>query len=228
MTDPEPMPMTEDTTRPPPGALLLGAKLLAALLVLSSLAGLYLATLGAPALVLGMFAFELVTLLAAALAVFAAFGAFARGWALALACIAGTVFGATMLGYIDGRPNFLTSPDSARMLQALVIARVLIVAAIGALASVAVFAGSPRAWRSLFTGLALGLPVLVALAVAWKWGRPWLLTPQDGAMEIARLAVLVVGSLVGAVMFSAAVHLVIRAYERGLSDQNPDKDAAKA
>lgn len=228
MTDPHPMP-TPDRTPTPPRAILLGAKLVAALLLLSSLVGLGLAIFGAPAVVVGMLAFELVTLVAVVFAVLASLDRFADGWALAMACIAGTVFGAAVLGiYVDGRPNFLSSPDAARLLRVLLLARVALAAAVAGLATLAVFARSKRSWRHFFVGAALGLPVLVALALAWQVGRPWLLTPQTGAMEALRLAVLILGSLVLAIMFSAAVHQVIRAYEVGLDDQRPNNDAAGA
>ncbi len=226
MTDPEPMPTAPDPTRPPPTGVLVAAKLVAALLALSSVAGLALATMGAPAIVIGMLAFELVVLVATVFAVLASLGRFLNGWALAMACVAGTVFGATMLGYIDGRPNFLTSPDAARMLKLLVVARIVLVGATAGVATLAVFSGCARAWRRFFFGLALGVPVLVVLAIGWQWGRPWLLTPQSGAMEFLRLGVLIVGSLVAAIVFSAAVHNVIRAYEVGLDDQRPNKDPA--
>ncbi|MEZ6243546.1 MAG: hypothetical protein R3B57_10950 [Phycisphaerales bacterium] len=227
MTDPEPMP-TPVPTPPPSGVILLGSKLVAALLLLSSLVGLGLALFGAPAVVVGMFAFELVTLVAVVFAVLAAFGRFADGWALAMACVAGTVFAASALGYIDGRPNFLTSPDAARVLKGLVVARVSLAGVVALLATLAVFSRNPRSWRHFLIGAGLGLPVLLALAIAWKIGRPWLLTPQTGPIEILRLGVLVLGSVVLAVMFSAAVHNVIRAYEVGLDDQRPNNDAAGA
>ncbi len=211
---------------PPPPAVRRAVLVLSLILGASSLLGLWLAFMGAGSVVIGMLGFELVVLVAAVIAVLAGLGRFRSGYALALACVGGTVFGATVLGFVDGRPNFVSSPDLARVLRLMVYARVLLAGLLGAGAALAVLSRDASSWGSLGRGLAVGSPVVVVGALAILFARDWLTVPRDGVLEAVRIGSIILGVLVLGGFFCASVHLVIRAFQAGDVDRSPENDGA--
>ncbi len=212
---------------PPPSPALRRAVLVLSLLLgASSLAGLGLALMGTSSIIIGMLGFEVVVLVSAVIAILCGLGRFTNGYAMALACAAGTALGATLLGFLDARPNFVSSPDMARVLRGIVMARVLIAVALGALGALAVFSRNSSSWGSLGRGLLMAAPVVISGVLLAMFGKGWLTVPRDGAFEAVRIGSIVLGAFVLGGFFSASVHLVIRAFQSGDIDRMPENDSA--
>ncbi|MFI4898084.1 MAG: hypothetical protein ACIARR_09680 [Phycisphaerales bacterium JB059] len=221
------MPDESDMTTPsrtpePPASLRRAVLGVSLILGLSSLGGLALAGAGAESVVIGMLGFEVVVFVAAVIAVLAGLGRFTSGYGLALACVAGTVLGASVLGFVDGRPNFVSSPDLARALEALVLVRLGVALALAALASLVVFVRRRSSWGYLGRGLLVGAPVVIAGGLVGLFARGWVLTPREGAMEAIRVGSIILGAMVLGGFFCASVHLIIRAYQAGDLDASPE------
>lgn len=206
----------------PPVSLRRAVLAVSLFLGVSSLGGLALAGAGAESIVIGMLGFEVVVFVAAVIAVLAGLGRFTSGYGLALACVAGTVFGASVLGFVDGRPNFESSPDMARALEVLVRVRIGVALALAALASLVVFVRHRSSWGYLGRGLLVGAPVLIAGALVWLFARGWVLTPREGTMEAVRVGSIILGAMVLGGFFCASVHLIIRAYQAGDLERSPE------
>lgn len=205
--------MPSDPLPPPPAAIRRAVLVTSLVLGASSLAGLGLAVVGTSSVVLGLLGFELVVFVAAVLAVLAGFGRFRNGYGLALACVAGTVVGATLLGYVDGKPNFVSNPDMARLLKANVLARAGLAGAMGALGAAAVLNRDRRSWGVLVKGLVVVSPVVVIGGLTVVFARDWLTSPRDGAGEAVRIGSIVLGVMVLGGFFCAGAHLIIRAFQ---------------
>ena len=218
--------MPEESIQPPPASIRRAVLVFSLLLGVSSLAGLTLACVGTSSVVLGMLGFEIVVFVAAALAILAGLGRFKSGYGLALACVAGAVGGATLLGYVDGKPNFVSNPDTARLLKALVLARIGLVGALGALGAIAVLIRDRRSWGHLVKGLIVSAPVVLVGGLALAFARDWLLSPRDGAGEAVRIGTLVLGVMVLGGFFCAGVHQIIRAFQTCDVDRLSENEGA--
>ena len=127
-----------------------------------------------------------------------------------------------MLGFVDGRPNFVSNPDMARALKALLVTRLAVSGALGALASLAVFSRRRASWRHLGKGLLAGAPVVIGAALVAMFARGWVSTPREGTMEAVRVGTIILGAMVLGGFFCASVHLIIRAYQAGDLDASPE------
>lgn len=166
-----------------------------------------------------LFGFELVTLVAAALGVLFGLGRFHAsqegegigGTALALACIAGTIFVAAVLGWKSVTP----AAGEARIVGGIPLtvvegARVLIALVLAALAAGVVLAPEPKAWRPAVVGSLLGAPVAGFVGAYLYPGSRGAVTGLFGNPIAAVVVTLVLGGLL-----AASVHLIIRAFEIG-------------
>ena len=166
--------------------------------------------------------FEVVTLAAGVLGVFFGLGRFRQGnggAGLGLACIAGTILVAAVLGMMSVTAS---AGESRRVggipLVPVELARVLGAFLMAAGAAWVVLAPERRAWKPAVLGAVLGAPVAgVALgylypgtrgAVSGLFGNPW----------AAVAATLVLGGLL-----AASVHLIVRAFEIGTGAAGPDR-----
>ena len=211
MDDQSAMPL--DPLPPPPTIIRRAVLAVSLVLAASSLGGLAMAGLGASSVVLGMLGFEIVVFVSAILALLAGLGRFRNGYGLALACLAGTVLGASVLGYTDGKPNFVSNPDLARLLRVLILTRIATAGALGALGACAVLVRDPRSWRYLLKGVVVSMPVIVVGGLTLVFARSWLTTPREGALEAVRIGSIVLGVMVLGGFLCAGVHLVIRAFQ---------------
>jgi len=218
--------MTTPQLPPPPTVIRRAVLAFALLLGASSLGGLALAGFGTSSVVIGMLGFEIVVLAATVLAVLAGLGRFASGYAMALACVAGTVFAASVLGFVDGRPNFVSSPDMSRLLRVLVMLRISLAGVLAALGALAVFSRRRSSWRFLSRAIFAAAPIVVVVAIVYFFARNWVTVPREGSLETVRIGSLVLGILVLGGFFCAAVHLTIRAFQAGDLDRMTENDGA--
>lgn len=141
-----------------------------------------------------------------------------RGWyrdhpPLALACVAGTVFAGSFLGALGAKWDL-----AGHSLKPVLLGRTLLALLIGAAAAWVVLSG---AWRvtlpRLIKGLVLGGVLLAATAALWA------VRARLGGLSIGvrffggTIVVIVLISLL-----SASVHLVISAFEAGLTGRRPE------
>jgi hypothetical protein len=167
-----------------------------------------------------MFGFEVVCAVAAALGVLVGLGRYASGPGLALACIAGTILVASRLGWQAGGRQI-----AGVSLSPLLAARGAAGLALG-LAGIAVVLGRrPGAWRTAFIGGLLILPVAAgAVALLVPAGRQavgsWLGTSPAFIFGVA-----VVAFLGATALLAAGVHLVIRAFEMGRTEEPTSRSA---
>lgn len=166
----------------------------------------------------GLFGFEIVTLVAAALGVALGLGRPRESPGLASACLAATIFAAATLG----RFSAIATRSAGTVSEGQAVGRLLrdpmfegrVLAAGVLLAVAACFAlGSDRgAWKRLAIGICLGVPVAAALAWLIGPGKEWLLAaPESGGLAL-RIVVAVGGGLAMVAMLAASVHLVVGAF----------------
>lgn len=167
-----------------------------------------------------LFGFELVVLVAAVIAVLFGRGRFAEAPGMALACVAGTVFLGSAMGWqAAGRQLGGVS------LTPFLAGRVAVSLVLGAAAAACVLSRDRQAWRLAALGTLLALPVLGALAaVALPAGRRALenaIGPSVGLQAAVGVgAFLVLGGLL-----SASVHILVRAFEMGRTDATSSRSA---
>jgi len=212
----------EPTTLPEPAkALRLGVLAVSALVGVSAVVGVAAATFAAGQPIATLIGFELVTLIAAVLGVLTGLGRFRVGWAMACLCVAGTIFGAAGLGFLDARANFQSHPDIARLIKPILAFRLASSAAIVGLGSLAVFARKPgESWPLVFRSIAFAAPIAVVGAIALV--KPSILfDARTGVLEILRLVLVIGGGFVLMVLFSLSGHFMIKAFEAGREQQAP-------
>ncbi len=202
--------------------LRLGVLALSALVGLSAVWGAVDAVAREPR-VWGLFGFEVVTLIAAALGVFVGLGRPREAPALGAACVGATFFAAATLGRFSAivtRAEGTLSESQAvgRLLRDPVFdGRLLAAGAIGAIAVVFALGADRRAWRRLLLGVAMAIPVVAV--TGWLLlgsGLNWLLAPAESFGGIVRIVVSVLGGVALAILASVAVHSVITAFESRL------------
>jgi hypothetical protein len=158
-----------------------------------------------------LFGFELVILVAAAMGVLFGVGRFRDAPAMALVCIAGTIFAAAILGWASVAASVGEAKTLARIpLTPLMASRVLAAAALAAVAAYCVLSRTREAWRTALLGALLGSPaVAVGAALVNPSSRQSVaavLTSPWGAV----IAFIVLGALL-----AASIHLLIRGFEIG-------------
>ncbi len=221
MTQPPPAIPPEATQLPPPPAIARwGAMALSAVLGVSALAGLWLTLFAGESTLWFSTIFELLTLAAAAIGVLAATGRFRDGWALSLACVAGTTLVCAVFAFVELRANFNSHPSYAGLMKPYLGFRLALAAGFAGLASLAVFSRNPACWRALVKAMIVLAPaaaVLAWLGVSGGSGGGGFLgaaRATPGA-EAARILMLCLGGLVLIGLISVGGHLLIRAYELG-------------
>lgn len=215
--------MTQTTTAdpathlPPPPALARWATLaLSVILGVSALPVLWLTVIGGDAVLWFSSAFELLILAAAAVGVLAGLGRFRDGWALALACAAGTCLVVGVFAFIELRANFNSNPSYAGLLKPYLAARLGMAAGFGLLASLAVFSRNKACWHALIKGLVILTPALGVIAwLATRGGAFLGATRATPGAEAARILMLCLGGLVLIGLISVGGHMIIRAFELG-------------
>ncbi len=130
---------------------------------------------------------------------------------MALACVAGTIFAGSVLGYVSMSPPVLGGVGLRPFLEA----RVLAAGLIGAAGAYCVLSRHPRSWRLFARGLLLGAPVVAAAAVLAIPSLRRLLAPVMGMGLVGQMTVAVGAFLLLGALLCAAIDLVIRAFELG-------------
>jgi hypothetical protein len=158
-----------------------------------------------------LFGFEAITLMAGIFGVGVAWRGRARDVPLALTCLAGSVFVATVLGYIGTNPKSI-GPFA---LRPWVVGRFLGVGLLTGVSVVVCLGRDGRAWGRLVRGVLLGLP-LVALGAVFGLARTrdpivdWLGTLPGAVIAIVG----VLGFILVTLLLASSVHLTIQAFAR--------------
>lgn len=147
--------------------------------------------------------FEAAMLLAGVIALLTGFGRFRESPPVALACAAGTVLGAAVLGWASSRATFTTVDPGV-----LLLARFGCAAALGACAAAMVL--RRESMGSLVGGVVLGAACMGVLAGAWAARRQ-----IGGLVEGVKYPLAILGFVVVTALLGASVHLLIRAFEVG-------------
>ncbi len=157
-----------------------------------------------------LFGFEVVVVVAGALGVLTGRGRFADGPGLALACVGGCVLVASGLGWAGAGKSLL-----GVSLLPLLGARVVASGVLGAIAAWCVLSRDARAFRPAVIGVLLVFPVIAAAGLgAMPVGRK-LLDRFAAAGPGLQFAGAVGAFAVTAILLSAGIHLLIRAFEMG-------------
>lgn len=164
----------------------------------------------------GMFGFEAVIAVAGVFGVLMAGGGgrFREGPGLAAACIAGTFFVGSVLGYLSLQPPRLGGVG----LKPFVAGRVLAAAVVALAGAYCVLSRHPRSWRLLLTGLLLGAPVIAAGAVVALPPLRGLLAPVTGAGTVVQMGAALGAFIVLGSLLCASADFIIRAFEVGSGD----------
>lgn len=168
--------------------------------------------------------FELLVITAAVFGVFSGLGRFREGWALSLACVAGTVLVCGVFAFVEIRANFAGDAAVAGLLKPYLAFRLALAAGLAGVASLTVFSRNPASWKLLLWGVVILAPALAVLAWVGTSGLLGGTRATPGA-EAVRILALCLGGLVVVVMVSVGLHLLIRAYEMG---RTPDQLASDA
>lgn len=209
---------------PPPGLARYAAMITSLILGVSVLPGLWLTLVRADSTLWFSTLFELLVLAGAAFGVFSGLGRFRSGWALSLACVAGTVLVCGVFAFVEIRANFGSDATIGRLLQPYLAFRLGLAALLALIASFAVFSRNPACWKALAIGAALLIPAVGVLAwLALTGGGPLGATRATPGAEAARLLMLCFGGLVLIGLVSVGGHMVIRAYELGRPAPQPSK-----
>jgi hypothetical protein len=157
-----------------------------------------------------MFGFEVVCLVAAVLGVLTSLGKFEAGPGLALACVAGTILVASVLGWqAAGRQM------GGVALWPVLGARVAATVVLAIAGAWAVLTRRPGAVATAMRGALLIAPVAVgALAIVHPAGRRMVGSVLGASPAVEFLAVSI-GFLIATVLLAAGGHLIVRAFEMG-------------
>lgn len=153
-----------------------------------------------------MLGFEVVILIAAAFGVLIGMGRFSEGPAIALACVAGTIGIGSLLGYL-GAGRQLGSVNLTPFLYA----RGAAAGVLALLAAVTVLKRHPgQSLPALVRGAASGVAFAVVI------GGLYLIRAQVIAYgPLAKIAMVIIGGIVGLGLFAAMTHYTIKAFEAG-------------
>lgn len=204
----------------------LATLVLSVVLAISALPVLWLTLVRSDATLWFSTVFELIVLAAAVSGIFSGLGRFREGWALSLACVAGTVLVCAVFAFVEIRANFGDDAAVAGLLKPYLALRLALAAGLAGVASLTVFSRNPASWKLLLWGFVILTPAVGVLG--------WLGTRGQGVLsasratpgaEAVRILALCLGGLVVVVLVSVGLHLLIRAYEMG---RTPDQLAADA
>lgn len=210
---------TPNELPPPPSLPRLGALLVSGLLVLSALPVLWLTVLGGDAVLWFSTVFELLVISAGVFGIFSGLGRFRQGWALSLACVAGTVLVCGVFAFVEIRANFGTDANIGRLLKPFLAFRVVLAGLLGLFATLAVFSRDRSCWGAFFRGVLVLAPAVGVLAWLGATGGAFLsATRATPGSEAARILMLCLGGLVLVGLVSVGGHLLIRAFEHGRAD----------
>lgn len=174
-------------------------------------------------ILLGM---EMCVALAAAFAILFGRGLFREGPGMALACCAGTVLVAGVLGWIsvhrgDFNAGGMTMKSGKTVsLNALLYGRVAISMVLGVIGAWLVLSRNSQSWKYLLRAVMAGVPMVACLGVVYAM-RSWLRGSGSGGSGGSTAWVLWLVATVLAVvilgLLCATAHFVIRAFESGRS-----------
>ncbi len=181
------------------------------------------------------FAFQMTVVVAGALGVLVGIGKLQDAPSMGALCVAGTFFVAAFLGYYGagGSISFraLLGGDFGAFNEGELPTWVLLVelGAAGLISSIAgllAMGRSPKeAWKQLILGFALGAPVVIGGAAAYKLGLIGRITSMN--MIVSTVIIVVLFALVVGLL-SASGNAIIKAFSAGLPDlENPDADETK-
>lgn len=163
----------------------------------------------------GMLSFEIVLLVASALAMLAGLGKFDQGFGLATATLGATILGAAVLGTLDARANLSGAGSPlAKFVVPVLGLRVALGVGLASCGGIAVLSRRPVEWRRFVLGALLTAPVLAVGGVIVLRKASWLLNERQGAGELLRVSGLLIGGVLLIVLLSAGGHLLITAFER--------------
>jgi hypothetical protein len=160
--------------------------------------------------------FEGITVAAAAIGVLFGLGRYGEAPGLALVCVAGTMFGAAVLGWAGSAKAFL-----GHSLTPYLLARALAAACLGLLGAASVLSRDPRSWRMAVTGALLCAPATLIAAGVMTGPGQRLMAVALGSSPLQRSAVIVFGGLAVGGMLAAGGHILIRAFELGRAGETP-------
>jgi hypothetical protein len=165
-------------------------------------------------LLMGM---ELCIGLAAALGVLFARGFFREGPGMALACVSGTIFVASILGYLSVPNAQMTMSAGGTIgLKPFLLGRLVLAVLLGIAAAWLVLSRNSRSWSYVARAALTGLPLAAIGLIALK-GRTWLSSGGAGVPAWVGWIGAIVLACVGLALFCACVHCTIRAFEMGRS-----------
>lgn len=211
---------------PVPGGVRAAVLVLSALVLFSAVGAASLALLG-PALSSGakvswvLAGFEAVVLVASVIGVLFGRGRFGEAPGLALACIAGTVLVASVLGWHAAGHSLL-----GVSLTPLLGGRLLAAGAIGALGAHSVLSREPTAIRRALVGTALALPGLLVVAASFTGPGRRILDAALGHNPVQQVLVTTMGALALGCLLAAGGHQLIRAFEMGRRTEATSSRAA--
>lgn len=156
-----------------------------------------------------MLGFEVITLVAAILGLLFAAGRYRDAPGMAMACVAGTIFSASICAHIGVHGELARQP-----LLPFTAGRVLAAALLGALGGVCVLVRDPASWRVLIKGVALGLPMLIGVAILAAT-RGGILEKLNALGSAGKVAALGIYGFIAGVMLCASVEFVVRAFRMG-------------
>ena len=138
---------------------------------------------------------------------------FSDGPALALLCVAGTIFAASVLSWLSVSRGITLKGDRTVDLKWLMYARIGLAALLAGLASVEVLRRNVLSRGFLLRAVATGMPLLV-IAGGLYAGRN-VLASQKTVPEWIVWTLVSVGAVIAMALLCACGHFVIRAFEMG-------------
>lgn len=210
--------------KPAPTPVRLLTLLIGAVSTLLALGGVAAALFAISSPIWGMLSFEVVLLIASAMAVLTGLGRFNFGFGMACAVLGATIAAAAVLGTLDARTNLSAAGSPlARFVTPALLVRLVFGMGLAGLGGVAVLSRRPSEWKRLFLGIALTAPVGL-FGLAFVTGRlGGLMSAREGGGEFLRLAALFFGGVIAIALLSAGGHLLITAFERCRDDVEPHR-----
>jgi hypothetical protein len=166
-----------------------------------------------------MLGFEIITLVSAVLGVLFAAGRFRDAPAMALVCVAGTVFSAAVCAHIGVHGEL-----GRFSIVPLTGGRVLAAALLAALGGTCVLVRDPASWRVFLKGAILGLPMLIGVGVLAAT-RGAIIDRLGALGSTGKIAVIGVYALVAGGMLCASVEFVVRAFRMGVIPDAADESS---